>query len=153
MSQDNRSPEDLKKFVGAFGIFIEREVRPVDTLRVMADDLPHSSLYLGAYEEQAQRDVDPPAVPGIVFGFLESKKKALDAYLWVRIDEIGLRAPVLVIPGRHTGFNGDNRGKEFGPKETRLGDEQATAIIVDAIVANPECRDALGRKLQGLGRA
>lgn len=128
-------------------------------------DHHHSSQYLGRYERNFPRDVTKNTytkrdgskgdiasieVPGIVFGFLESE--TLDAYLWVRVDEIELRAPVLVIPGRHTGFREkDNKGKWFAPSETRFGDDEAAAIIVDAIVSNPQCRDALGAKLRRLG--
>jgi hypothetical protein len=134
----------------------------------MSDEAkPHSSQYLGPFETNFPRDVAKKTyrkrdlvtempiaaidVPGIVFGVLESK--SLDAYLWVRVGDIELRAPVLVMHGRHTGHREkDNEGKTFAPSETRLSDENAAAIIVDAIVANAECRDGLGRKLRAIGK-
>lgn len=126
-------------------------------------DHHHSSHYLGPYEtnfprspgkrtyttrDGEEREITRVDVPGIVFGFLEST--TLDAYLWVRIGNVELRAPVLVSHGRHTGYREDNKGKSFAPSETRFGDDEAAAILVDAIVANPEARDALGAMLRAL---
>ncbi len=61
-----------------------------------------------------------------------------------QVDDVVLRAPVLLIPERHT----DGKGFFSAPQ---FGDDSAMRLLVDMIVENPEKRDVLGRLLRRLG--
>jgi hypothetical protein len=62
----------------------------------------------------------------------------------VGVEDVVLRAPVLLIPARHT----DGKGFMSAPY---FGDESAMHLLVDMIIDNPEKRDVLGRLLRKLG--
>ena len=80
-------------------------------------------------------------VDGYRFRYMECQGKEFVA---VVVDEVVLRAPVLLIPERHT----DGKGF-FAPPQ--FGDDSAMRLLVDMIVANPENRDVLGRLVRRLG--
>ena len=81
-----------------------------------------------------------PAQEFVVVGVDRRRARSRSKY-----ERIVLRAPVLLIPERHT----DDKGFASDP---HFGDESAMRLLVDMIIANPERRDALGRLVQGLGR-
>ncbi|MCC6667228.1 MAG: hypothetical protein IT375_26010 [Polyangiaceae bacterium] len=88
---------------------------------------------------------DPVELPnqkfdGILFGFME---KAPKFFLIVKVDDLVLRAPVLFVGGRHG-------PAAPGPAWSKLDDDVAMNILVDAIVANPEYRDVLGERIRQL---
>jgi hypothetical protein len=97
----------------------------------------------GESAESSGRAVERPGrgVKGVVFGYMERPGKS---FAIVRINELVLRAPVLFIGGRHG-------PAAPGPVSARLDDDDAAHILVDAVVANPECRDMLANMLRLLG--
>ncbi len=91
---------------------------------------------------------DPVELPsktfdGIRFGFME---KAPKFFLIVKVDDLVLRAPVLFVGGRHG-------PTAPGPAWSKLDDDVAMNILVDAIVTNPEYRDVLAGSIRNLGQA
>ncbi len=85
----------------------------------------------------------PKKFNGILFGFME---KAPKFFLVVKVDDLVLRAPVLFVGGRHGPASP-------GPAWSKLDDDVAQNILVDAIVANPEYRDVLSQRIRNLGQA
>ena len=93
--------------------------------------------------EEASKNVD-----GLHFRYMQLP---FDEFVAVGVtDTLGkrgsivLRAPVLIVPQRHT----DGKGFLNGP---HFGDDSAARLLVDMIVANPEHRDSLGRILRRIG--
>jgi hypothetical protein len=82
-------------------------------------------------------------VNGLVFRYMEMPGKEFVA---VGVENIVLRAPVLLVGERHTD------GKGFGPNDPQFEDDSAMRLLVDMIVANPERRDALGALVRGLSK-
>lgn len=117
----------------------------------------HTLIYLGnldrnfapiggwpATYETAEGAREPVGAPsskarGVKFGYME---KAPKAFFLVNVEELRLRAPVLLIPERHSD------GKGFGPRAALFGDDAAMALLVDAIVSNPEYRDHLAELIR-----
>lgn len=83
---------------------------------------------------------DADKFKGIHFGFMDIPEKE---FVIVKIKDLVLRVPLPLISHRY-GVKGP------GPSFAHLDDDAATNIIVDAIVANPEFRDVLGRYLRDL---
>jgi hypothetical protein len=81
----------------------------------------------------------PERFTGIQFGFMQIS----GGHLFIKIDELVLRAPILFIGGRHG-------PTAPGPAWSELTDEVAARILADAIIANPEYRDLLATKVRGL---
>jgi hypothetical protein len=90
-----------------------------------------------------EKDVEEASakVDGFRFRYMECKGKEFVA---VGVDDVVLRAPVLLIPERHT----DGKGFFSAPQ---FGDDSAMHLLVDMIIENPEKRDVLGRLLRRLG--
>jgi hypothetical protein len=103
--------------------------------------LPDTSTYLDRHGEEKPVDEASSKVDGFQFRYMECRGKEFVA---VGVEDVVLRAPVLLIPERHT----DGKGF-FAPPQ--FGDESAMHLLVDMIVANPESRDVLGRLLRRLG--
>lgn len=119
----------------------------------------HTILYFGHFdrnfrdltaETSTYRDKDgneksaeevSPKVDGFRFRYMECRGKEFVA---VGVGEVVLRAPVLLIPERHT----DGKGFFSAPQ---FGDDSAMHLLVDMIVENHEKRDVLGRLLRRLG--
>lgn len=119
----------------------------------------HTILYFGHFdrnfrslhsETTTYRDRDgvekdaeeaSPKVDGCHFRYMECRGREFVA---VGVDDVVLRAPVLLIPERHT----DGKGFFGGPQ---FGDDAAMRLLVDMIIANPESRDVLGRIIRRLG--
>jgi hypothetical protein len=80
----------------------------------------------------------PAEADGVRFGFMEQRGKR---FLAVRVrygdEEIVLRHPVRLDPGRHLG------GRRFSAKPIPLGDEPAGALLADIVDLNPEQRPEL----------
>ena len=70
-------------------------------------------------------------------------EKAPKFFLIVKVDALVPRAPVLFVGGRHG-------PAAPGPAWSKLDDDVAMNILVDAIVANPEYRDVLGERIRQL---
>lgn len=119
----------------------------------------HTILYFGHFDrnfrtlasntvtyldrEGVEKPVDEasPKVDGLRFRYMECRGKEFVA---VGVDDVALRAPVLLISERHT----DGKGF-FAPPQ--FGDDSAMRVLVDMIIANPESRDVLGRLVRRLG--
>jgi hypothetical protein len=93
----------------------------------------------------------PDAADGVRFGFMEQQGKRFVA---VRVrygdEEIVLRHPVRVDPGRHLG------GRRFSATPIPLGDGPAGALFADIVDLNPEQRPeltALRERVRGALRA
>jgi hypothetical protein len=80
---------------------------------------------------------------GYSFGFME---KSETEFLFVSVDRLVLPQPVLLVGKERHGVAAP------GPSFPRLDDDVAANILVDAMLANPALRDALGRRLRALGR-
>ncbi len=76
---------------------------------------------------------------GIRFGYMQRR----DGFVFVQVDDLVLRAPVLFIGVRHG-------AKAPGPQWSNLDDDVASRIIADVMVANPELRDTLTSMLRRL---
>jgi hypothetical protein len=120
----------------------------------------HTILYFGSFDRNF-RDLGPNTityvdkdgvkkdaelatakVDGLKFRYMQRPGQE---FLAVAVGDIVLRAPILLIPERHT----DGKGFSHAPY---FGDESAAHLLVDMVVANPEYRDSLGLLLRGLGR-
>jgi len=109
----------------------------------------HTLLSFGPYAEftaqSEPKDVPQASVDGIHFGYaqLSGVGQGRDAvFLLVRIGKLTLRAPVLLIDGRHPWPAVATKAP------AKVSDEQALHLLVDAIVANPELRDLLGMMIR-----
>lgn len=114
----------------------------------------HTILYFGHFDRNfrnlasdtttyldrdgVEKPVDEAAskVDGCRFRYMQIRGR--EEFVAVGVDDLVLRAPVLLIPGRHT----DGKGF-FAPPQ--FGDESAMRLLVDLIIANPESRDTLAR--------
>ncbi|RYZ17710.1 MAG: hypothetical protein EOO70_01150 [Myxococcaceae bacterium] len=90
-------------------------------------------------EKEAQEATEK--VDGLKFRYMQCR---YDEFVAVAVEDVVLRAPVLLIPVRHT----DGKGFMSAPY---FGDESAMHLLVDMIVANVEKRDVLGRLLRKIG--
>lgn len=81
-------------------------------------------------------------VDGCRFRAMQIRGK--EEFVAVGVDDLVLRAPVLLIKARHT----DGKGL-FNPPQFK--DESAMRLLVDMIIANPENRDILARIIRRLG--
>lgn len=91
--------------------------------------------------ESAVELPDSATFNGIHFGFMQGD----DGFYFVKVDNLCLQVPVLFIAHRH------------GPAApglawSKLDNDVAAAILVDALVTNPGHRDLLGKKLRTLER-
>jgi hypothetical protein len=102
---------------------------------------PDTATYLDRNGVEKPVDDASSKVDGFRFRYMECRGKEFVA---VGVGELVLRAPVLLIPERHT----DGKGF-FAPPQ--FEDDSAMHLLVDMIVANPENRDALGHLLRRLG--
>lgn len=112
----------------------------------------HTLIYLGNFDRNFspvgtwpetyltvdgdEKPVDEPAekVDGIRFGYMQ---KDGDWFYLVNVEGLRLRAPVLLVPARHSD------GKQVGPSASQFQDDGAMCLLADAMVANPEYRDQL----------
>jgi hypothetical protein len=118
----------------------------------------HTILYFGPFDRNfrdleaetatyvdvdgRERPVDDasPNVEGLRFRYMECRDKEFVA---VGLENLILRAPLLLIPERHT----DGKGF-FSPPQ--FGTDSAMRLLVDLAIANPEKRDILARYIRNL---
>ncbi|MFN2566481.1 MAG: hypothetical protein ABR499_15905 [Gemmatimonadaceae bacterium] len=90
----------------------------------------------------------PAEADGVRFGFMEQQGKRFVAVrVWYGDEEIVLRHPVRLDPGRHLG------GRRFSPRPIPLGDEPAGALLADILDLNPEQRPELTALRERVRRA
>jgi hypothetical protein len=126
----------------------------------------HTLLYFGPFErnfrslsadttkyvdwgsnEQDAEGATERARGGLKFRYMRWSRSPEQDFV-VGVDHIMLRAPVLLVHGRHMD------AKWFAANNpSYLGDESAMRLLVDMIVANPEYRDELGRLVRSLCEA
>lgn len=103
---------------------------------------PDTSMYVD--RDGAKKPVEEASgkVGGYRFRYMECRDREFVA---VGVDEIILRAPILLIPERHTGGKGLFNAPQFD-------DDSAMRLLADMIIANPERRDAFARLIRRLGK-
>jgi len=83
----------------------------------------------------------PEGVDGLVFGCMQDG----DVYSAVKVADVVVRVPVVIIPGTHTPVKADGKGKQFGPSQyTLIQDAHARRLLDDLIEANFPQREKLG---------
>jgi hypothetical protein len=100
-----------------------------------------TTTYLDKDGQEKEAEDASAKVDGLRFRYMQCKG---DEFVAVGVGDVVLRAPVLLIPARHT----DGKGFFSAPQ---FGDESAMHLLVDMILENPEKRDVLGRLLRQLG--
>lgn len=103
--------------------------------------LAETTTYRDKDNEEKSAETPTEKVTGLRFRYMQ---RPAQEFFAVGVERIVLRAPILLIPERHT----DGKGFAHAPY---FGDDSAMRLLVDMVVANPEYRDALGLLVRGLG--
>ena len=104
--------------------------------------MPDTTTYVDRDGIEKQVPDAASKVDGCRFRCMQTRGK--EEFFVVGVDNLVLRAPVLLIQGRHTDGKGICNPPQFGA-------ESAMRLLVDMIIANPENRDALARIIRRLG--
>lgn len=100
-----------------------------------------TTTYRDRNDVEKDAELATPAVTGLRFRYMQRSK---DEFLAVGVDDLVLRAPVLIISERHT----DGKGFANGP---HFGADSAMRLLIDMALVNPEHRDVLARLIRDLG--
>jgi hypothetical protein len=121
---------------------------------------PHDNVHLlkpGAYYvDRNDKTVtyETPNVDGIAFGYTVDSSEETPANprgvrFVVLVNAVRLDVPVRIRDdGAHLGFHDDGRVKWLGPKPVKVDDDNAQALLRDAIEANPLKRKVLSGLLR-----
>lgn len=95
--------------------------------------VPGSSAYTSTDGAERPLAAVPPAIDGIVVGYMERSGKKFSA-VRIRFEDrdIVLRNPVVLDPMRHMG------NRRFSPRPVVITDDFASALLDDIIAQNPE---------------
>jgi hypothetical protein len=94
---------------------------------------PGSATYTATDGRDRSLAATPPAIDGVVFGYMERAAKKFTAVrLTFEDHDIVLRNPLVLDPMRHMG------NRRFSPKPVEIQDDVASALLDDIIAANPE---------------